>query len=58
MQTKVIEKARLNRSKYCRDCKEATIHETGSQLWVSCRLQSGWRSIDAVCNLPDKEMKP
>jgi len=38
--------------KYCCDCEEATIHQTGSQLWISCRLQSGWRSINDVCNLP------
>jgi hypothetical protein len=48
-----LECERANRAKYCRDCKEATIHETGSQLWVSCRLQSGWRDINSTCNLPE-----
>jgi hypothetical protein len=51
-QQKVIGKGRLNRSKYCRDCEEATIHQTGSSLWISCRLQNGWRSINSTCNLP------
>ena len=35
---------RGNSVKYCRDCEEATVHSTGSQLWVSCRFQSGWLS--------------
>ena len=51
-QQKAIGKGRANKAKYCRDCEEATIHQTGSSLWVSCGLQSGWRSIDSVCNLP------
>ena len=54
----MTEKARVNSQKLCRDCEEATIHQTGSTLWLSCRLQSGWRSIDAVCNLPNKGEKP
>jgi hypothetical protein len=38
----------------CRDCPEAQIHMTGSQLWVSCPHQPGWRSINSECNLPEK----
>ena len=45
-------------NRFCRDCEEATVHSTGSQLWVSCRLQSGWRDINAVCNMPKKQEAP
>jgi len=41
--------------RYCRDCLEATIHQTGSLLWISCKLQSGWRDINSTCNLPEAE---
>ena len=44
--------------RYCRDCEESTVHETGSQLWLSCRFQKGWRSINSVCNLPNQERTP
>ena len=46
------------RRRYCRDCEEATIHQTGSQLWVSCPHQSGWRSINSTCNLPIAANQP
>jgi len=39
--------------KYCRDCEEATIHTTGSQLWVSCSRKKGWMSINAVCSFKE-----
>lgn len=39
----------------CTDCPHSTIHQTGSQLWVSCRFQDGWRSINSICNLPEGE---
>jgi hypothetical protein len=51
-QQKEAPKGRVNSSKLCRDCEEATVHQTGSQLWISCRLQNGWRSINSTCNLP------
>ena len=57
MAQKLMGKARLNRSKDCRDCEEATIHQTGSSLWVSCKFQKGWRDINAECNLPVKTIK-
>lgn len=41
--------------RFCRDCEFSTVHATGSQLWVSCPHQPGWRSINSVCNLPQKE---
>jgi len=37
--------------RFCRDCEEATVHSTGSQLWVSCRLVDGWRPINSECVL-------
>jgi len=43
--------------KFCCDCEESTIHQTGSQLWVSCKRQKGWRSINSSCNLPQNEGK-
>ena len=51
-------KGRVNKAKYCRDCPDSEIHGTGSTLWISCRFQSGWRDINAVCNLPEKETTP
>ena len=42
---------------YCQDCEHSKTHATGSQLWLSCRLQKGWRSISSQCNLPQKEMQ-
>jgi len=39
------------RPRFCRDCEEATVHQTGSQLWVSCRLVDGWRPINSQCVL-------
>ena len=42
MQTKVIKKGRLNPVKYCADCEEATVHSTGSQLWISCSIFSDY----------------
>ena len=42
----------LRKPKYCVDCPLSKIHQTGSQLWISCPKQSGWRSINATCNLP------
>jgi len=62
MKAKGVKKGRLNSLKHsrfferlCRDCEEATIHQTGSLLWISCRLQSGWRDINSTCNLLSKE---
>jgi len=55
MTQKLTKNGRLNPIKYCRDCEESKVHSTGSQLWIFCRLQSGWRSIESVCNLPEKE---
>jgi hypothetical protein len=37
--------------RFCRDCPDAEVHSTGSQLWISCRFQQGWRDINAECNL-------
>ena len=49
--------ARVSRVKYCQDCEESQCHSTGSTLWVSCRFQGGgWRDINSVCNLPQKEI--
>jgi hypothetical protein len=50
-------KGRGNSVKYCCDCEEATVHSTGSQLWVSCPHQPGWRSINSECNLPELPKK-
>jgi len=43
------------RPRFCRDCEEATVHQTGSQLWVSCRLVDGWRPINSQCVLAEKK---
>ena len=51
IQAKVASKARVNSSRVCRDCEEATIHQTGSTLWISCRRQDGWRDINSQCNM-------
>jgi len=40
--------------KLCRFCEESTIHETGSQLWVSCPKVKGWRGINSECVLPQE----
>jgi len=58
-------KARLDTKKrlgvriplHCQDCEHSKTHMTGSTLWVSCRFQDGWRSINSVCNLPNRERK-
>jgi hypothetical protein len=59
MQQRTIKKPTLTdlkkgsvRRRLCKDCPEAEIHMTGSTLWVSCKLQQGWRPISAECNLP------
>ena len=44
-------------TRYCQDCEESQRHSTGSQLWLSCRLQKGWRSINSECNLPNPVLK-
>jgi hypothetical protein len=44
--------------RYCRDCPEVTVHSTGSQLWVSCPYQPGWRDINSICNLPEEKEDP
>jgi hypothetical protein len=42
--------------RFCQNCSYVETHETGSQIWVSCRLQdNGWKSINSMCNLPDSE---
>jgi hypothetical protein len=43
------------RQRVCAECPFGSIHETGSMIWVSCKFQSGWRSISSQCNLPDEE---
>ena len=50
-------KGRPTPIKHCRDCRAVTIHQTGSQLWVSCRFLNGWRSINSVCVLPEDKRK-
>jgi len=62
MKAKVNQKGRATglevsrfHGRFCRDCPEATIHQTGSTLWISCRFQSGWRDINSTCNLPEAE---
>ena len=37
--------------KICFDCKDSVVHQTGSQIWLSCKFQSGWRDTGAYCNL-------
>jgi len=41
--------------KACQDCEESTTHQTGSTIWISCKLQPGWRDVNSVCNLSAKE---
>ena len=48
-------KRAIVQTRYCQDCEESSTHETGSQLWLSCRLQDGWRSINSTCNLPEQK---
>ena len=38
--------------KRCFDCEHASFHY-GSQTWLTCKFQSGWRDINAVCNLDE-----
>ena len=45
------------KTRYCQDCPDSKVHETGSQLWLSCRFQKGWRSINSECNLPNPVLK-
>ena len=44
-------------TRYCQDCEAAQCHSTGSQIWLSCRFQKGWRSINSECNLPNPVLK-
>ena len=37
--------------KTCWDCPDSKQHQAGSQIWLSCKHQSGWRDINSVCNL-------
>ena len=39
------------RKKECLHCSECETHPTGSQIWLTCKLQDGWRDINSVCNL-------
>jgi len=39
--------------RYCIDCEYSEEHSTGSQIWLSCKFQQGWRSISSQCNLPE-----
>ena len=39
------------RKKDCLHCSESETHPTGSQIWLSCKLQVGWRDINSVCDL-------
>lgn len=45
----------VHRPRYCQDCEHSRQHSTGSQIWLSCKFQEGWRSVNSVCNLPEKE---
>ena len=49
-----IKQVKVSQIKYCVDCEASRTHETGSQLWLSCRFQQGWRDINSVCNLPEE----
>ena len=49
--------ARVSRVKYCQDCEASQCHSTGSQIWLSCRFQQGWKSVNSMCNLPEKDAK-
>lgn len=40
-------------AKYCSSCESARVHSTGSQLWVSCHLVSGWRNINSKCPIQE-----
>ncbi len=42
---------------FCKDCKFVSVHSTGSLLWVSCKFQQGWRSINSECCLPVEKQK-
>ena len=37
----------------CLTCPDSVAHETGSQIWISCKWQVGWRDINSVCNLEE-----
>ena len=37
--------------KDCWSCPDSESHETGSQIWLSCKHQDGWRSPNAICNI-------
>ena len=37
--------------KTCFDCPDSKQHQTGSQIWLSCKHQSGWRDVNSKCNL-------
>jgi hypothetical protein len=44
------------RQRVCIECRFGVTHETGSLIWIECKLQNnGWKSISSMCNLPDKE---
>ena len=66
MQTKLTKKLGVNHTKhanvsqikYCQDCEASQRHSTGSQIWLSCRFQQGWRDINSQCNLPEEERQP
>ena len=49
--------ARVSRVKYCQDCEASQCHSTGSQIWLSCRFQQGWKSVNSTCNLPEQKLK-
>ena len=53
----IIKDVSIHRPLFCQDCSFVKIHETGSQLWTSCRFVSGWRSINSECCLPLEEQK-
>jgi hypothetical protein len=42
--------------KDCWSCKHSVTHSTGSQIWLSCKFQDGWRDVNAVCNLEELEL--
>ena len=43
--------------RFCQDCEASQCHSTGSQIWLSCRFQQGWKSVNSMCNLPEKDAK-
>ncbi len=53
-----IKHAKVSQIKYCQDCEASQRHSTGSQIWLSCRFQKGWKSISSQCNLPEEERQP